>query len=224
MRLALLPRSKIPERVLFAVGIALLAFFAVARLSSAFLRARDVRRFNVAAAVTTPAERRAENAPVRADAPVRPDAPNPDTSLWSPERKKAYEASQAAPGGIPLAVLAIPRFRLEVPVLEGTDELTLNRALGLIEGTARPGGRGNVGIAGHRDGFFRCLKDIAPGDMITLRAPAGNRDYVVKSVRVVEPDDVSVLDDAPRDVLTLVTCYPFYYVGSAPQRFIVRAE
>ena len=60
--------------------------------------------------------------------------------------------------------------------------------------------------------------------MITLRAPAGNRDYVVKSVRVVEPDDVSVLDDAPRDVLTLVTCYPFYYVGSAPQRFIVRAE
>ena len=229
MRLAF-PRSKVPERVLFAVGIALLAFFAVARLSSAFLRARDVRRFDAAAAVATPTERRAENAPVRADAPartdepVRTDEPSPDTSLWSPERKKAYAESQAAPGGIAVAVLAIPRFRLEVPVLDGTDELTLNRALGLIEGTARPGERGNVGIAGHRDGFFRTLKDIAPGDMITLRMQAGNRDYVVKSVRVVEPDDVSVLDDTPRDVLTLVTCYPFYYVGSAPQRFIVRAE
>ena len=211
-------RSKVPERVLLATGIALLVLFAVARLSSAFFRARDVRRFDAAAAAATPAERRT------GDAPVRTDAPSPDTSLWSPERKKAYEASQAAPAGIPLAVLAIPRFRLEVPVLEGTDELTLNRALGLIEGTARPGERGNVGIAGHRDGFFRGLKDIAPGDMITLRMQAGRRDYVVKSVRVVEPDDVSVLDDTPRDVLTLVTCYPFYYVGSAPRRFIVRAE
>jgi sortase A len=212
------PRSKVPERALFAAGIALLVFFAFARLSSAFLRARDVRRFDEAAASATPAE------PRTGGALVRTDAPRVDTNLWSPERKKAYEESQAAPGGIPLAVLAIPRLHLEVPVLAGTDDLTLNRAVGLIEGTARPGEFGNVGIAGHRDGFFRTLKDIAPGDRITLRTPAGRRDYAVKTLRVVEPDDVSVLDDGPGEVLTLVTCYPFYYVGNAPRRFIVRAE
>jgi sortase A len=204
--------------VLLAAGIALLVLFAVARLSSAFFRARDVRRFEAAVEAVAPVALRA------ADAPARTDAPLADMSLWSPERKKAYEASQAGPSGIPLAVLAIPRLHLEVPVLDGTDDLTLNRAVGLIEGTARPGASGNVGIAGHRDGFFRTLKDISPGDTITLRAPGGRREYVVKSVRVVEPDEVSVLDDTHQDALTLVTCYPFYYVGSAPRRFIVRAE
>jgi sortase A len=144
-------------------------------------------------------------------------------SLWSPERRKAFAESRAS-AGIPLAVLSIPKIHLEVAVLDGTDDLSLNRAVGLIEGTPRPGERGNIGIAGHRDGFFRALKDIGPGDGITLRSAAGRHDYVVKSVRIVEEDDTSVLDDSPRDSVTLVTCYPFYYVGSAPRRYIVRAE
>ena len=205
------------------IGFVLLAVFAVARFSSAFFRARDVRRFDAAIAA------RAEAAPRPAaavrtlpgDAAAPPSAP--DMSLWSPERRKAFEESHAS-AGIPLAVLEIPKIHLEVAVLDGTDDLTLNRAVGLIEGTPRPGERGNIGIAGHRDGFFRTLKDVGPGDGITLRSAAGRRDYVVKSVRIVEPEDVSVLDDSPTDSLTLVTCYPFYFVGSAPQRYIIRAE
>ncbi len=218
-------RSKVPERLFLAVGVVLLSVFAVARFSAAYLRARDVRRFDAAVAARgEPGPRAAavDLAPRAAAVPL--SSADPDMSLWSPERRKAFAESQAAAAAIPLAVLAIPKIHLEVPVLDGTDDLTLNRAVGLIEGTPRPGERGNVGIAGHRDGFFRALKDIGPGDEIALRTPAGRRDYVVKSVRVVEQDDVSVLDDSPTDSLTLVTCYPFYYVGSAPQRYIVRAE
>jgi sortase A len=211
-----LPRSKRLERALFALGAALLVFAAGARLSGSYHRARDVRRFDEALAAA-PA-----GAPAAGGGLVR--ELQPDTSLWSPERIRAYAESQAAPAGPALAVLAIPKIRLEVPVLDGTDDFTLNRAVGLIEGTARPGEAGNAAIAGHRDGFFRGLKEVGPGDAITLRTRAGPRDYVVKTVRVIGPEDVSVLDETPTDVLTLVTCYPFYYVGKAPQRFIVRAE
>jgi sortase A len=212
-------RSRLPERALFALGAALLVFAAGARLSASYHRARDVRRFDAAVASGSAAP--AAGAPAGGGL-VR--EARPDTSLWSPERIKAYAESRSAPPGTPLAVLAIPKIRLEVPVLDGTDDLTLNRAVGVIEGTARPGEAGNVAIAGHRDGFFRGLKDVGPGDAITLRTPAGPRTYLVKTVRIVDPDDVSVLDDSPTDALTLVTCYPFYFVGSAPQRFIVRAE
>ena len=221
-----LPRSKVPERVFFALGIVLLAVYAAARFSAAYLRARDVRRFDEATAARPGSEARpaAANVPPPPGVAFLESVPGPDMSLWSPERRKAFAESQAASAGLPLAVLAIPKIHLEVPVLDGTDDFTLNRAVGLIEGTPRPGERGNIGIAGHRDGFFRGLKDVGPGDGITLRSRAGSRDYVVKSVRIVEQDDVSVLDDSPEDALTLVTCYPFYYVGSAPQRYIVRAE
>ena len=92
-----------------------------------------------------------------------------------------------------------------------------------IEGTAIPGAEGNAGIAGHRDGFFRGLKDIGPGDVIELDTLKGNESYRVERVWIVDPEDVSVLDPTSTRALTLVTCYPFYYVGSAPQRFIVRA-
>jgi sortase A len=217
-------KSKVPERLFFAIGILLLAVVAVARFSAAFYRARDVRRFDAAIAARAEAAPRPVAAVRSLPADAAEPSPAPDMSLWSPERKKAFAESQAASGGLPLAVLEIPKIHLEVPVLDGTDDLTLNRAVGLIEGTPRPGERGNIGIAGHRDGFFRALKDVGPGDGITLRSPGGRRDYVVKTVRIVEQDDTSVLDDSPKDSLTLVTCYPFYYVGSAPQRYIVRAE
>jgi sortase A len=120
-------------------------------------------------------------------------------------------------------VLRIPKIRLEVPVLPGTDDHTLDRAAGHIEDTAQPGMDGNSGIAGHRDGFFRGLKDITPGDVIELDTLQGTDVYRVERTWVVKPEDVSVLDPTPTPALTLVTCYPFYFVGSAPERFIVRA-
>jgi len=146
-----------------------------------------------------------------------------DTSLWAPERIRAFEESLRRELGAPLGVLSIPKIRLEVPVLDGTDDLTLNRGVGRIEETARPGEAGNLGIAGHRDGFFRGLKDVAVGDEIHLRTLTRDYLYVIESIRIVSPEDVQVLDATPKPVLTLVSCYPFYFVGSAPRRYIVRA-
>ena len=147
----------------------------------------------------------------------------PDQSLWSPVRVSAWRAALVGPAPAPLAVVRISKIRLEVPVLPGTDDRTLDRAVGHIEDTALPGTDGNSGIAGHRDGFFRGLKDIVPGDEIELETLKGKEIYRVDRTWVVNPDDVAVLDPTLTRSLTLVTCYPFYYVGSAPQRFIVRA-
>lgn len=202
------------ERGLLVSGIALLAFAGGSRLTGEIQRRQDLRRFD--AALATSAEATGGGAAGGAERGV-------DTSLWAPERVRAYEESLRKDFGAPLAALAIPRIGLEVPVLDGTDDLTLNRAVGLIAGTARPGGGGNVGIAGHRDGFFRGLKDVGVGDAIELRTLSGRQTYVVESIRIVAPEDVWVLDPTPSPVLTLVTCHPFYYVGSAPNRFIVRA-
>ena len=123
----------------------------------------------------------------------------------------------------PLAVLRINRFKLEVPVLEGTDDSSLNRGGWSHRREAKPGEDGNIGIAGHRDGFFRALKDIPSGDALRLETLRGAEAYRVERVWIVSPDDVSVLDPTPARSITLVTCYPFYFVGSAPQRYIVRA-
>lgn len=149
--------------------------------------------------------------------------PPPDLSLWDAERITAWRQAFNEPSAPPLAVLRIRKIRLEVPVLPGTDDVTLNRAVGHIDDTALPGTDGNSGIAGHRDGFFRGLKDIGPGDAIELETLRGKEVYRVERTWIVDPEDVSVLDPTPARSLTLVTCYPFYHVGPAPQRFIVRA-
>ena len=120
--------------------------------------------------------------------------------------------------------LVIPRIGVSVMVVEGVNESDLRRAAGHIPGTALPGEPGNVGIAAHRDTFFRPLRSIERNDTITLSTLQGVSRYRVVSTKVVMPDDVQVLSPARRDTLTLVTCFPFYYVGSAPKRFIVRAE
>jgi sortase A len=152
------------------------------------------------------------------------DSAAPDLSLWDPKRIVAWRNAMRTPAPAPLAVLRIPRLHLEVPVFPGTDDLTLDRGAGHIEDTARPGTEGNSGIAGHRDGFFRSLKDIAAGDTVELVTSQGREVYRVQRTWVVSPDDVSVLDATPRRSITLVTCYPFYFVGPAPERLIVRAE
>jgi sortase A len=147
----------------------------------------------------------------------------PDLTLWAPARIGAWRDALGEPTPPPLAVLRIPKIRLEVPVLPGTDHFTLNRAVGHIDHTATPGATGNTGIAGHRDGFFRGLKDIVPGDVIELETLGMKEVYRVERTWVVDPTDVSVLAPTPTTSITLVTCYPFYFVGSAPQRYIVRA-
>lgn len=149
---------------------------------------------------------------------------NFDTSIWSASRVSHYlNAIEQEPSKLPQAVLSIPDVNLKVPVYEGVDNWALNAGLGLIPGTAELHSAGNIGIAGHRDGFFRSLKDIEIGHEIHLRTKQGIQRYSVSAYWVVAPEDVSVLDPTPESALTLVTCYPFYFVGSAPERFIVRA-
>jgi sortase A len=143
---------------------------------------------------------------------------SPSVSVKSP-----VTSSVAGTAGL-IGRINIPRLALSVIVMEGTSSKTLRRAAGHIAGTALPGQPGNVGISGHRDTFFRPLKNIEPNDTIMLTTTAGEYRYRVLSTTIVEPDDVTVLDPGDKDTLTLVTCYPFYFVGPAPKRFIVRAE
>jgi sortase A len=193
------------ERSAWAAGIAALTWCAVAIIAGTVGSHRELERFAVA----------------RLGA--GPDIVRPDLSLWSSKRVNAWRETHKREAPLPLAVLRIPRLRLEVPVLAGTDEWTLNRAVGHIEDTARPGADGNAGIAGHRDGFFRGLKDIRSGDVLEVETLASVQQYQVERTWIVEDEDVSVLDPTATPSVTLVTCYPFYFVGAAPQRFIVRA-
>jgi sortase A len=157
-------------------------------------------------------------------------AQSPAHSLWDGARIRAYERALGQTMPAPEAVLRVPRLGVEAPVFEGTSDLAMNRGLGHIAGTALPGQAGNVAVAGHRDGFFRPLKDVRVGDVIEVERPGQATDeklidrYIVHSTAIISPDENSVLrSQAGVAELTLVTCYPFYFVGAAPQRFVVQA-
>lgn len=134
---------------------------------------------------------------------------------------KAWEAR--APERL-IGLLEIPRLRMSTPVLEGDDGGTLRLGAGHLPDTPRPWEAGNSAIAAHRDGRFRPLKDIRVGDDVRILTPRGEIQYLVRRTRIVTPTDLSVLAPTDRQMLTLITCYPFYYVGNAPKRFVVHAE
>ena len=148
----------------------------------------------------------------------------PDYSLWSEKRIQDYHDSLKQRDDAPLAILSIDKLGLKVPVYNGTDEINLNRGAGRIKGTAQVGANGNLGIAAHRDGFFRVLKDVEVGDTIDMLTHKGKREFVVSSIDIVDPSDVSVLAPTEDPTITLVTCYPFYFVGHAPKRYIVKGK
>jgi sortase A len=139
--------------------------------------------------------------------------------------KSAKAAEKTSPSsGSALAILAIPRLGLSTIVVEGTQERELKLGPGHIPGTSLPGGGGNVGVAGHRDTFFRPLRLIRKDDTIQMITHEREYHYKVVSTEIVGPDDVQVLYSTQHEILTLVTCYPFEFVGPAPKRFIVRAD
>ncbi len=203
------------ERLLLLMGVLLLSIYAVALVYRAAYSHATVQRFWRERSVAAKSE---TSSPLPAFTGI------PDFRLWSAKRVEAYQAAITSDSPRPLAVLKILSIELEVPVLEGTDDLTLNRAVGHIIGTAAPGANGNIGIAGHRDGFFRGLKNVRLGDTIDLFLEKGNSRYVVDDISIVAPEDVSVLAPKAKPALTLVTCYPFYFVGSAPMRYIIHAS
>ena len=148
---------------------------------------------------------------------------DPDYSLWNAKRISDYEESLKVETAPPLGILTIRSLNIQVPVYNGTDEFELNRGAGRIKGMARMDEAGNLGISGHRDGFFRGLKDIQPGDDILIQTPNGVTKYAVSDITIVPKEDASVLAPTTEQKLTLVTCYPFYFVGHAPKRYIVTA-
>ena len=203
------------ELVLLIVGLLLVTIFVAAYIHSRIFSRAAIEDF-----------RALENQPLpeKTAKSLADKQFNFDFSLWDNKRVVAYEESLKEHFAPPVAVLRISKVDLEVPVLSGTDDLTLNRGVGLINGTHRPGEGGNIGIAGHRDGFFRVLKDVGPGDMIELETLDRIDIYRVSQIVIVDPDDVSVLQPTSAPTLTLVTCYPFYFIGSAPKRYIVEAS
>jgi sortase A len=205
------------ESGFLTVGVLMLVVYFLARGWGGYQSRSDIRVFEQAVASesisATPAVASGESA-----------AAEPDYSLWSAKRINEYHASHSMRSDAPLAVLSIGKFGLKVPVYNGTDEINLNRGAGRIKGTARIDASGNLGIAAHRDGFFRVLKDIELGDGIELLTQQGKKVFEVSSITIVDPADVSVLAPTEDPSITLVTCYPFYFVGDAPKRFIVKGE
>jgi sortase A len=154
----------------------------------------------------------------------RLDVAPPDRSDWSATRVRRFLALRTAHVDPPQAVLRIPELDIEAEIFGDTGERALDLGVGHIAGTARPGEAGNIGLAGHRDGYFRRLKDVRPGHRIQVVTRNGRWDYEVERTRIVAPSAVDVLAQKGQPALTLVTCYPFYFLGSAPDRFIVHAR
>jgi sortase A len=189
------PPLRVLELTLFTIGGVLAIWWVVVLV-----------RANYYSRLPIPVPRPAATLPGDTPSPVPPPAP--------PRRKP----------GAWLARLEASSIDLSATVLEGSDDGTLSRAAGHIEETAFPGESGNIGIAGHRDTIFRPLRNIRVGDPMTLTTSDHVFRYRVSGTKIVQPEDVYVLNPTDRPVLTLVTCYPFGFIGHAPRRFIVRAD
>lgn len=184
------------SRGLFAVGVGLLAYWFGAALDAHLFQSRLAHRLE---AVTSPAQ----------------------ASSFS---DVAHATRREARTSGLVGNLEIPRLGISSMVLEGVTEQALGRGIGHVPSTAFPGEQGNVGLAAHRDTYFRSLKDVAQGDRISLRTPDGNFSYQVEWIEIVDPSRVDLLRDTEHPSLTLVTCYPFDWIGPAPLRFVVRAR
>ncbi len=144
-------------------------------------------------------------------------------ALWSQEALADF--NNAEKSQVPLALIAVPRLQLEVPVFTGTTEEQLDIGAGWLPSTAEiTDPNGNIAIAAHRDSWFRPLKDIRKGDVVSVTTTSGLEQYTVTGTQVVTPEDTSVLAHSRDKQLTLITCYPFYFVGNAPYRFVVTAR
>lgn len=200
------------EKLLWVVGVIFIGIFCTHLVASEAARSNDIDSFKAALAQRA-----------NLQLPDDRDLSDPEKSLWSEGRIAAYEESLTQETSQVLGILEIPRLELEVPVYDGATDLHMDRGAARIDGTAMPGEPGNLGVAAHRDGYFRVLKDIELGDELTITTEQGPEKYVVLEMRIVDPTAVEVLDPTEEQSVTLVTCYPFYFVGHAPERFIVRA-
>jgi sortase A len=194
------------ERALLLIGVLCLGIWAWSWLDATYFQYRENQVLDEALNAPPPASPAAETDSLGSFQPAAEPQPKPPME-----------------DGSLLGRIEIPRIGVSAIVLEGADDKTLRRGVGHIPQTSLPG-VGNVGLAAHRDSFFRGLKDIRKNDIIQLQTLEGTFRYRVEWTQIVKPEDTQVLADNGTSELTLVTCYPFYYVGSAPKRFIVRAQ
>lgn len=194
---------RVVERTFMAVAVGLLGWTAAVTVEAAVLQWSGERQLDEMLARAIPVDSRA-------------------TIEQGARRASTFETRPPARDEL-LGRVEIPRLGLRAVFHEGIDEATLLRAVGHIPGTAFPGLAGTVGLAAHRDSYFRPLKDVRVGDELFVTTPLGRIRYVVRETWIVEPDDTWVLDPTRHESVTLVTCYPFRYIGLAPQRFVVRA-
>jgi sortase A len=200
------------ERGLLLVAVLALGSYAYAYLDTRIYEHRQNQRLEAAL--------NAQTAPATPSVPARE---TDDLEAFQEPETKTPETTPLEEGEL-LGRIEIPRVGVSAMILEGVGKKTLRRGAGHIPGTSFPWAGGNVGVAAHRDSFFRGLKDIRKNDTIRLKTLEGTFEYRVDWTDVVLPEDTHVLEDTGEATLTLVTCYPFYYVGSAPKRFVVRAE
>jgi len=211
------PRSRWiwAEWVLLAIGIVCLGIVAWSWIDAKAVEIRETQRLEEALAAT-PA--------VKSKASETDSFASLEKGAEQIQKEEKKEDSPPPAAGELVGRISIPRLGVTAIVLEGVDKKSLRRGAGHIPATALPDDEsGNVGIAAHRDSFFRGLKDIQEDDTIELTTLDGTFRYQVEWTKIVKPSDVSVLEPTEEPALTLVTCYPFYFVGSAPERFIVRA-
>ena len=230
------------ERLLLAAGVALLAFVGLAVLDAEFYRWYDqwafeqIRTGRPASVEAFIKEKsglhKNEAGPGNGAEPAGVTIAKPENDLatgvpdqrdWSAQRRRAFQRASQQSTNAPMAKLEIPALKLTAMVLEGTSARILNHGVGHIEGTALPGQRGNVGLAGHRDGYFRSLGRISKNDLIVLTTKDAIFHYHVRGIEIADPSDISTLKNHRISTLTLVTCYPIYYIGPAPKRLVVTA-
>jgi sortase A len=198
---------------LFTAGLLVLGYVCYAVVDAKLYQQSEARQFQRAVSLMKPAAASGESPSLVAAAEIAAQiGGNSDIPVKD-------EAETSRLGRIEIGVIGVDAI-----ILEGTDDLTLRRAVGHLPGTALPGQNGNVAIAGHRDTFFRGLRNIHKDNEITLTTLKASYLYKVDSTEVVDPQDADVLDESDDPTLTLITCYPFNFVGSAPRRFIVRAS
>jgi sortase A len=206
----------------WCAGLALLGYALLAKIHEAEASDAGLRAFALVAAGDAPI---ADTAALSTNEELldRGELQAVDKSLWSKKRVTQFEDIRKNDNETPLAVLRIDDLKIMVPVYPGTSDFNLNRGAGWVEETAPLDGRGNIAIAAHRDSFFRALKDAKKGQKMTLQTLHGTRHFTLDNIQIISQTETGVLEPSSSSKLTLVTCYPFYHVGSAPQRYIVTA-
>lgn len=205
----------------YALGIALMLSFVYAKAHSSMSSELALQNFNKQSAIE-----------INKEITVKPSSSNsienftlPNHTTWSQGRIDDYKSIISTTKKKAVAQLFIKDISLTVPIFESTDDEALNIGIGRVEGSGTINGDGNLVLAGHRDSFFRGLGNLSVGSIVELKTIKGDvNHYRVTNSFITTPNDVTVLDDSEQSELTLITCYPFYFIGSAPQRYIVKAK